>query len=589
MKEDILTTLAFSIYSNKGVYALLLGSGISRQAGIPTGWDVIIDLIRKLASQLGEKIPDNPEEWFKNKYNEETNYSSILSHLTLKSTERVNLLCNYFEPTEEERENHLKEPTKAHRAIAELAKNGYIKVVITTNFDRLLEKSLNDIGVKYQVISNESDIEGATVLVHAPFTILKVNGDYKDCRFKNTDEELEKYSDNLRNYIGRIIDEFGLITCGWSATWDKGLIDIIKSSTNRRYSSFFTYISKCEESLNDLADFRGGKTLEIQNADTFFTELSERVIALGSIGRDVTITKDIAVARIKKYIVKPESIILLNDLFEDECNKVINNIKTNDFSSQVPSPQLWNDIIAQTDNEMGVLLPMCITVIRWSKKEHDKIITDIVRRTVNIPNKSQGTFYEDSKRMGYYSRLEFLYGIGIACVYYHKFSLLNSIFRIRMIGSDNVNGDKVNILDCLNSWLVDKDKINRLSGQKYLTPLSTILNKRLAIHFNNIMEDDYIYYFCIFEYIFGLFYNYMVPLSHSFGNDSVPYGEYFWRQRSFMRIEDNLFDSFFKRIDNEKDNSDILRQGMFDGSYSKYKEIKNRVDAYIKNSRYGYY
>jgi hypothetical protein len=34
---DPLTQLAFSIYENKGVYALLVGSGLSRAAEIPTG------------------------------------------------------------------------------------------------------------------------------------------------------------------------------------------------------------------------------------------------------------------------------------------------------------------------------------------------------------------------------------------------------------------------------------------------------------------------------------------------------------------------------------------------------------------------
>ena len=40
--------LALSIYSNPGVYALLLGSGISRSAAIPTGWEIVNDLIAKL-------------------------------------------------------------------------------------------------------------------------------------------------------------------------------------------------------------------------------------------------------------------------------------------------------------------------------------------------------------------------------------------------------------------------------------------------------------------------------------------------------------------------------------------------------------
>lgn len=35
--NDPTTQLAFSMFENKGVYALLLGSGVSRSAGIPTG------------------------------------------------------------------------------------------------------------------------------------------------------------------------------------------------------------------------------------------------------------------------------------------------------------------------------------------------------------------------------------------------------------------------------------------------------------------------------------------------------------------------------------------------------------------------
>ena len=51
MNSSILTTLAFSIYSNKGAYALLLGAGISKASGLPSGWDIVTDLLKKLAAQ----------------------------------------------------------------------------------------------------------------------------------------------------------------------------------------------------------------------------------------------------------------------------------------------------------------------------------------------------------------------------------------------------------------------------------------------------------------------------------------------------------------------------------------------------------
>jgi len=43
---DPLLSLALSVRSNPGVYALLRGSGVSRAAGVPTGWEVVLDPAR---------------------------------------------------------------------------------------------------------------------------------------------------------------------------------------------------------------------------------------------------------------------------------------------------------------------------------------------------------------------------------------------------------------------------------------------------------------------------------------------------------------------------------------------------------------
>jgi hypothetical protein len=53
-------SLAFSMHANPGVYAVLVGSGVSRAAKIPTGWEITLDLIEKLAALRGEKCDDDP-------------------------------------------------------------------------------------------------------------------------------------------------------------------------------------------------------------------------------------------------------------------------------------------------------------------------------------------------------------------------------------------------------------------------------------------------------------------------------------------------------------------------------------------------
>lgn len=56
---DVDLHLAFSVYENRGVYALLLGSGVSRAAQIPTGWEITLDLVRRVAALEG--VTDQPD------------------------------------------------------------------------------------------------------------------------------------------------------------------------------------------------------------------------------------------------------------------------------------------------------------------------------------------------------------------------------------------------------------------------------------------------------------------------------------------------------------------------------------------------
>jgi hypothetical protein len=55
--SDVNTQLAFSVYEGKGVFALLLGSGLSRAAGIPTGWEITLSCRRVYAKEVLPAAP----------------------------------------------------------------------------------------------------------------------------------------------------------------------------------------------------------------------------------------------------------------------------------------------------------------------------------------------------------------------------------------------------------------------------------------------------------------------------------------------------------------------------------------------------
>ena len=64
MNLDPMLSLAVTVQSNPGAYALLLGSGTSRSAQIPTGWDVTLDLVRRVAAAAKTDAGADPEKWY---------------------------------------------------------------------------------------------------------------------------------------------------------------------------------------------------------------------------------------------------------------------------------------------------------------------------------------------------------------------------------------------------------------------------------------------------------------------------------------------------------------------------------------------
>lgn len=280
---DHLISLAFSLHSNKGAYALLVGSGISRSAGIPTGWEVTLDMIRKVAAITGEDAGESPEEWFKIKFKKDATYSDLLDTLVKTPSERATFLKGYFEPTEEEREEGKKSPTEAHHSIAKLVASGHVKVIITTNFDKLLERAIEDEGITPSVISTPDMCDGAIPLIHARCTIVKVNGDYLDMRSKNTVTELMSYDSRIASFLDRVFDEFGIIVCGWSGDWDICLRGAIERIKGRRYTTFWTKKDELTEITNALVKFRGASVIPISDADSFFVDIQNKLSAIEEI------------------------------------------------------------------------------------------------------------------------------------------------------------------------------------------------------------------------------------------------------------------------------------------------------------------
>lgn len=423
-----LTQLAMALHHQPGVYAILLGSGVSTAAGIPTGWKVTLELVKKLARAQGESAGvADPEGWYKGKYSGEPNYSKVVKMLAPSISERQALLKGYFEPTGNDGLANPRVPTRAHTAVARLMKQGYIRVALTTNFDRLLETALANEGVQPVVIANPSDIPGAPALSHAQNLVVKLHGDYLDARIRNTEDELSKYPAAQRQFLERIFDEFGLVVVGWSADYDHALRDAIRMVKGRRHSTYWAaYQGVVTPAADALLKLRGGIRVSINGADEFLEGLENRVRTIRE--ADLPDHDDRAVLRrlLKHYLPLSEHRIRLTDLVHDVSRRAIAGLNKNmPLTVSLSSQEIAARLMAY-ENRLDAAIEVISQGCRWGTKDQAERWSELLR-DVGSDTESTSGGYVSLIELRKYPALVLYYSGALAAVSARRWDNLRSL------------------------------------------------------------------------------------------------------------------------------------------------------------------
>jgi len=471
--NDPMTGLAFSMHENKGVFAVLLGSGISKAAAIPTGWEITLDLVRRVASAQGVESQLDWGKWYYEKTSKHPNYSTLLEEIASTPEERRAILHRYIEPSDDERLEGKKLPTQAHHAIAKLVQSGYVRLIITTNFDRLMENALREIGIEPTIVSSNDALLGAQPLIHTQCYLLKLHGDYKDARILNTDSELSVYSDEYNKLLDRAMDEHGLIVCGWSGEWDHALRAALLRTPNRRYPVYWAARGELGTGALDLTQHRGAKIMQIEDANKFFDLLHRKVEMLEQNRKQNPLSVDLVVHTTKRYLSKPEHRIQLDELLTIEVERLLERVDGVDFSLSAPWGKLEIRERIERYESISEPLAKAFGVIgRWGSSNEDLIVLEIVRGLYRHMGKVAGGNSGWLSLRSYPLILLFTaYGLG--AVREGRFKVLNDFFTAELTVEHREPQRIVDILFLWN-WTGGEQSVwQQLEGlERRKTPLS---------------------------------------------------------------------------------------------------------------------
>ncbi len=573
---DPIQSLAFSMHSNPGVYALLLGSGVSRSAQIPTGWEITLDLIRKLAAASNESAEPDPERWFQEKCGEPPDYSKLLNELAKTPAERQQLLRPYFEPNEQEREEGAKKPTAAHRAIAQLVAKGYIRIIITTNFDRLIEKALEDVGIAATVLSSPDDVRGAPPLIHMSCCVLKLHGDYLDTRIRNTPTELDTYPEEFEQLLDRILDEFGLIVCGWSAAWDTALYKALLDAPSRRYTTYWAVHKEVSGQARQVIKRHCAEEIPIDGADGFLKAVHQQVESLEQSSQPKPITSEIAIKRLEPYLSEPRYRIQLSKLIKENVDQVVEETSGQDFGMQDPNPgeNLVTTLVHAYETACSTLLAMATVGGRWAEEYHWDVWQEALERLATVSNiRGHGIL----PNLRFYPATLLLYALGLGAVASERLEFLGHIFcaRVRQEGGNVWPA----VFQLPRIALSDSDARSHLIGmEKRLAPFSDWIHDKLRKHTKSVIPDDqYTFDFDKLEILIAL--GYAHHSNKILGSYITPIGAFGYRGENTIRIVRDIEAS----IRTHSHNSPYVRSGIFGDTASDCQQNTERFKDECNN------
>lgn len=144
---------------------MFVGAGISRNSGVPVVWDIIEEVLKTLRVEDADRT----------KIHETKIPFEGFMQVLIEASGVIESLLDIFEADDS--------PNANHRLIAKLVKAGKLKTIVTTNFDMLIERALeNELlvrGENFEVLYREEDFQ-VDAGVGDKVVVIKIHGSMED-------------------------------------------------------------------------------------------------------------------------------------------------------------------------------------------------------------------------------------------------------------------------------------------------------------------------------------------------------------------------------------------------------------------------
>lgn len=245
-------------------YCFILGAGASVSSGISSG----ATLAKEWYDEI--KTDTHVRSWIKKNNVDLNNIANYYSQIyDLRFDANTDIGPAYIETIMK-----AAKPNAGYALLAQLMNGTKHNVVITTNFDTLLDKSFNYLENSHPFIcSHKEEMKFADIRrMDSDPQIIKIHHDYRH-NPKNTIEETNQLSDEFKDTLTTIFQFYTPIVIGYGGN-DGSLMDFLKSlSTLKPIYWCYRNESDINLDIDELVAKRNGHYLKINDFDVFMLQI----------------------------------------------------------------------------------------------------------------------------------------------------------------------------------------------------------------------------------------------------------------------------------------------------------------------------
>jgi len=256
-----------------------LGAGASASAGVPTAYHLVWEFKRILFCSEQrvpvEAITDLADPAVRDRLQQ--HFDSKHSYPVLDSDDEYAIYFEAAHPSEADRRAVLDHtmsaaaPSYGHKVLAALMKADRARIVWTTNFDPMVEDAAAEIfrttGRLTTATPDSPELARQALAEERWPLLVKLHGDFRSRRLRNTSEELRRQDAELRDALVRSCQRHGLIVVGYSGR-DRSIMESLEQAIDggRGYPNGLFWFYRSEEevrpSVKRLIDLAASEGIE---------------------------------------------------------------------------------------------------------------------------------------------------------------------------------------------------------------------------------------------------------------------------------------------------------------------------------------